>query len=86
VTRIAGLYVKITYSFYHILLISSRLRNVGDKVVEKIKKNLRSIPPPKKNHAVYEMMWEKTVDPDRLQVKIWCMCIDIWIPKATNTH
>jgi hypothetical protein len=19
-------------------------------------------------------------------VKIWCMCIDIWIPKATNTH
>jgi len=45
----------------------------------KLKKKLHSVsPPPKKNNrALYEMMWKKTVDPDRPQMTIWCMCIVI---------
>jgi hypothetical protein len=31
-------------------------------------------------------MWKNTVQPDRLQMKIWFMRISCWIPKATNTH
>jgi len=29
---------------------------------------------------------ENVVEPDRLQMTIWRMCIARWIPKATNTH
>jgi len=28
---------------------------------------------------------KNTVEPDRLQTKIWRMCVACWIPKATNT-
>jgi hypothetical protein len=36
--------------------------------------------------AVYETMWENTVEPDRLQMTIWRMRIACWIPKAIDTH
>jgi len=26
------------------------------------------------------------VEPDRPQMTVWCMRIECWIPKATNTH
>jgi hypothetical protein len=38
------------------------------------------------NLAVYESMWENTVQPARPQLNILCMHIACWIPKATNTH
>ena len=38
------------------------------------------------NLAVYEIMWENVVEPDRPQVTVWRMRIACWIPKATNIH
>jgi len=37
------------------------------------------------NRAVYEIVWENTVDSNMSQVTIRCMRIACWIPKATNT-
>jgi len=36
--------------------------------------------------AVYEIVWKNIVEPDRPQMKIWCMHITCWIPKTKNTH
>jgi len=36
--------------------------------------------------AVYEIMWENTVERGRPQMTIWRMRIACWITKATNTH
>ena len=41
---------------------------------------------PSKNRAVYEIMWENMVEPDRPQVTIWRMRTACCIPKATNAH
>jgi hypothetical protein len=38
------------------------------------------------NFAVYEIMRENGVEPDRAQVTVWRMRIACWIPKATYTH
>jgi hypothetical protein len=38
------------------------------------------------NRAVHEKMWENTVKWGRPQMTIWRMCIECWMPKATNTH
>ena len=38
------------------------------------------------NRAVYEIMWEITVQPDRSQTTIWRMRVACCIPKATDTH
>ena len=60
-----------------------RMRDVSDKLAEKIKTRiLYSItsPPPKKNLAFYEIMWENIAEPDRPQMTIWRMRISHWIP------
>jgi len=31
-------------------------------------------------------MWKNHLEPDRQQMTIWPMCIECWIPKATNTY
>jgi len=31
-------------------------------------------------------MWKDTAELGRPEMKIWHMCIALWIPKATNTH
>ena len=31
-------------------------------------------------------MWKNIVEPDKPEVKVWCMHIAFGIPKATNTH
>jgi hypothetical protein len=36
------------------------------------------------NCAVYEIMWENTVEGDRLQMTIWPTRIACWMPKTTN--
>ena len=57
------------------------------KVVEKIKTHiLCSVSFFSENRAVYEIMWENIVEPDRPQMTIQRMRIAHWIPKATNTH
>jgi hypothetical protein len=38
------------------------------------------------NRALYEIMWKNIVQPDRLQMTVWRMCLAYWILKATNTH
>ena len=52
--------------------------------VEKIKKTrfflyLENLP-------AYEIMWNNTVELDRLQVTIWRMRIARYVTKATHTH
>jgi len=50
------------------------------KVVKKIKTHfLCSV-------SFYRKLCLNEVEPDRPQMKILCMCIACWIPKATNTH
>jgi len=39
-----------------------------------------------RNRAVYGIMWENVVEPDRLQMTIWRMRIAFWLPKAPNTY
>jgi len=31
------------------------------------------------NRAVYEVMWKNIVEPDGLQMAIWCMRIACWV-------
>jgi len=63
------------------------MRNVSDKIVEKIKTQiLFSITFFLENHAVNEKMWKNIVEPGRQQMTIWSMRIACWIPKATKTH
>ena len=38
------------------------------------------------NQAVYWIMWENTVEPDRPHMTVWRMPCACWIPKATNSH
>ena len=38
------------------------------------------------NLGVYEIMRGNTVEPDRLQKRIWRMRFACWIPTATNTY
>jgi len=57
------------------------------KVVENIKTRvLDSVTFFLENCAVYEITWNNTVEPDRLQITIWRMRIACSITKATNTH
>ena len=45
-----------------------------------------SQPPPPENRAVYEIIRQNIVEPERLQTTIRRRRIAFWIPKATNTH
>jgi len=54
-------------------------------VVEKIKTHILCSIPFWKS-AFYEIMLKNTLQPSRLKMKIWRMCIACWIPKAINTH
>ena len=57
------------------------------EVVEKIKTHiLCSVTFFLENRAVYEIMWENTVERGRPQMAIWRMRSACWVPKATNTH
>ena len=57
------------------------------KVVDKIQTHiLRSITFCFENRAVCEKMWKNIVERSRPQMKIWCMSIACWMPKATNVN
>jgi hypothetical protein len=62
------------------------MRNVSDKIVDKIKTHILCSVKFFENHAVYEIMCKNIVELGRLQMTIWHMRIACWIPKATNTH
>jgi len=61
------------------------MRNVADKTCRK-NQNTHMFNNPPQNHDVYNAMWKHTVELDKPQMTIWCMCFSSWIPKATNTH
>jgi hypothetical protein len=63
------------------------MRNISEKKVEEKTKThiLRSITF-LLNLAMYEIMWQSTVEPRWLQRTIWRMRFAFWIPNATNTH
>ena len=62
------------------------MRNVLDKILEKIKTHFVSNNFLCLNHAICEIMWENIVQRFRPQMTIWHIRIACWIPKATNTH
>ena len=68
--------------------LRTRLKTFQKKVVEKFE--IRILCPISffffENHAVYEIMWQNSVEQGRSHTAAWCMCIASWIPKATNIH
>jgi len=62
------------------------MRNVSDKIIEKIKTHILCLATFSENRTVYEIMWKNFEEPGRTQMTIWRMRIACWIPKATNTH
>ena len=63
------------------------MRNISDKILEKIKTHiLYSMVFFFENRGFYEMKWKNIEQPDRLHRTICRMRIACWIPKATNTH
>ena len=64
-----------------------RTNSVPEKVVQKIETRvLCSTTFSPENRAVYEIMWENMVEPDRPHMTIWRMRNACWIIKAKNTH
>ena len=57
---------KILDHVYHWILF--RMRNVGDKFVEKIKTHILCSLTLTRTHAVYELMWKTFVEPERLHM------------------
>ena len=63
------------------------MRNVSDRIVEKIKTHfLRLVTFFFRKSYIYKVMWKNIVQPGRPQIIIWRMRIACWMPKATNTH
>jgi hypothetical protein len=83
-TRITGTLCEDLYTLMTISRsIVVRMRNVSDKVAEKIKTQFLLHNFFSENRAVYEIMW-KNILPYRPQMT-WHMRIARWIPNAT-TH
>ena len=86
--RITGISHEGQYTFLIIFYTVLRMRNVGDKTVEKVKTHILF---PKiyiffLNRAIYEIILKNIGELDRPRLTIWPMNIACWIPKATNTH
>jgi hypothetical protein len=61
------------------------MRNVWDKIVEKIKTHILCSVTFNENRTVCEIMWKNVVQPFRPQITVLRMRIACWVPKATNT-
>jgi len=87
ITRITGTLHENQYTYLISRSVLLRMRNVSEKVVQKIKKStfyvqwLFFL-----NRAVYEIMWKNSVQAWRPQMTIWRMRATPWILKVTNTH
>jgi hypothetical protein len=55
-------------TIYHWIIF--RMRNVGEKVLEKIKTHILCSLNLIKIRAVYELMWQTFVEPDRLHMTV----------------
>jgi len=75
-------------TFYHISLISFKLRNFSDKRCRENQNThfVFSYFFFFENRSVYEIMWKTIVERGRPQIKIPRLSIACWIPKATNIH
>jgi hypothetical protein len=62
------------------------MRNVSDKLTEKIKPHILSSKTFSESRAAYQIMWKNIVERGRPQMAIWRMRIACWVPKAANTH
>jgi len=62
------------------------MRNISERVVEKIKTLFMFSHFFSENRVVYEIMCKTTVLLDRPQLPIWRTRIACYIPKPTNTH
>jgi hypothetical protein len=63
-----------------------RMRNVSDKVVEKIKTHVLCSLTLFQNRAVYEITWKNIVELDRPQITIRCMQIAWLVTKTIDAH
>jgi hypothetical protein len=84
------LYTKTSLHFWSYLvslsrIILHRMRNISDKIVEKIGKHILLFNNFFLNRAVYEVVWKSIVEPDRSQMTIWYMRTAFLILKA-KTH
>ena len=61
------------------------MRNVSDKILQKIKTHILCSIRFFENRAVYEKMWKNFVEWGRPQITIWRMHNACWITKATYT-
>jgi hypothetical protein len=62
-----------------------RTKNVSDKSCRE-NHNTFMLSFSLENPAVYEIVWENTVESNRPQITVWRMRIVCWIPKSTNTY
>jgi len=62
------------------------MRNVSEKIVEKIKTQFFFQLHISENRAVFEITWKNMVDPRGPQMKIWSVLLVSWINKATGTN
>jgi hypothetical protein len=59
------------------------MRNVSDKIVEKIKTHIAFSVTTLKNRTIYEKKFKNIVDRGRTQMTIWRMRIACWLHKTT---
>ena len=82
--------MKTNMRFYNIKLNSSKNGKYFRQKLYRISKHvlcsITLFPLFFENHAVYELMWENIVQPDRPKRTTWRTRIACCIPKATNTH
>jgi len=79
------LYMKTIIHIFLSYSVFVRMRDVSDKIVEKIKTQTLSSVIFFENNALKEVTWKNAVESVRPQTTKWCMCIACYIPEATNT-
>ena len=77
--------MKTNVHFVYVAGILLSLRNFSDKVVEESKRTYFAQQLFSENLAVYEIMLENRVEPDRKHMTIRHMRFACWIHKATDT-
>jgi hypothetical protein len=89
-TDISGTLKEDQYNLTFFIISHSvllRMRNVSEKVAEKIKTHvLCPVTFFFENLAIYEIMWKHFVMPDRPQMTMWRMRVACWIPRTTSTY
>ena len=63
-----------------------RMRNVSDRVLDKIETHILCSITFFEDRVFYGIMWVSLVEPDRPQMTTRHVRITCWIPKSTHTH